>query len=123
MKMCVLVLSQESHSHGLVESYGALLSGGGERWEVCRGFRVVSRWADQDTVVASGPRIHCLESDDRRWWMTLGQAFFLCADEVERTRRHEGEGGASWHPRACTSVPRVRAASGDEAVMMSSPHG
>lgn len=53
-------------------------------------------------MVASGPRIHCLESDDRRQLTTLGQAFFLCEDEVERTRRSKGEGGA------CTSMPRVR---------------
>lgn len=80
-------------------------------------------------VVASGPRIYCLVRCRRRL-MTLGQAFFLCADEVERTRRREGEGRASWHPRACTSMPRVRTgpwcaagqASGDEAAMMS-PHG
>lgn len=33
-------------------------------------------------TVPSRPRTHCLESDGRRQLMTLGQAFFLCEDEV-----------------------------------------
>lgn len=76
-------------------------------------------------MVASGPRIHCLESDDRRQLMTLGQAFFLCEDEVG------GPGGvrekASQSLYKCAQGqerPLVcsRAASGDKAAMMS-PHG
>lgn len=76
-------LGRQSHSGGLEESCGAsaLSSGGGERWDICRGRHAASKGEDQDTV-ASCPRTHCLESDGRRQLMTLGQAFFLCEDEV-----------------------------------------
>lgn len=62
--------------------------------------------------------------------MTLGQAFFLCEDEVEDTRRSKGE--RRWRRLASQGLykyaqgqvrplVRSREASGDKAVMMS-PH-